>query len=192
MPRIDNLDAMEKIIERYVGGEAAAKIMAGSNTIRKSTSPEKAAEWMKAAVDRMDDLLDEDVRRRIMAELGYNCAEANSRVIKAAVGRRNKYGSLEEFVEAEVRKPQKGTRLERDEGRLIHVYTPKSWTRPMRCYCGFINRLPEGVYASPTYCGCGRGFVERYWEAVAGRPVKVELLGGCISSAEECRFAVYL
>jgi hypothetical protein len=192
MPKRDNLDAMEKIIKYYAGKEAAARIMVGRDTIKKSTSPEKAAEWMKTTVDRMDDALDGETRQRIMIELGYNCAEANRRVVKAAVSRRGKYGSLEAFVEAEMQKPQKGTRLERDGDRLIHVYAPKSWIRPMRCYCGFINKLPEGVYASPTYCGCGRGFIERYWEAVASRPVRVELLGSCISGADECRFAVYL
>jgi hypothetical protein len=186
MPKRDNLDVMEKIIKYYAGKEAAARIMVSRDTIKKSTSPEKAAEWMKTTADRMDDALDGETRQRIMTELGYNRAEANKRVVKAAVSRRGKYGSLEAFVEAEMRKPQKGTRLERDEDR------PKSWTRPMRCYCGFINKLPEGVYASPTYCGCGRGFIERYWEAVAGRPVRVELLGSCISGADECRLAVYL
>jgi hypothetical protein len=192
MVRRDNLDLMRQAIERHAGNEAADRIMEERDRINKSTPPDEVAKWISGAVGRMDDLLDAETRRRIMGELGRNCATFNSRVMQATVNRRKKHGTLEEFIESEIRKPPRGTRLERDGDRIIQVYAPHSWTRPMRCYCAFINRLPEDMTAPLTYCECSRAFVETVWEAVTGKPVRVELLQSTISGADECRFAIYL
>jgi predicted hydrocarbon binding protein len=45
---------------------------------------------------------------------------------------------------------------------------------------------------SPTYCLCSRGFVQKYWEGIVGRSLKVDLLGSCLSGAQECKFAIHL
>jgi predicted hydrocarbon binding protein len=54
------------------------------------------------------------------------------------------------------------------------------------------RQLPTEDNVSITYCNCSRGFVEKYWEAVLQKPVKVDLLKSAISGAEECTFAIHL
>jgi predicted hydrocarbon binding protein len=62
----------------------------------------------------------------------------------------------------------------------------------MRCYCGLLRALPEGETVSKTYCNCSKGFVEKYWEAVLQKPVKVDVLQSAVSGASECKFAIHI
>jgi len=45
---------------------------------------------------------------------------------------------------------------------------------------------------SSTYCLCSRGFVQKYWEGIVGKPLTVELLESCLCGARECKFAIHL
>jgi hypothetical protein len=100
--------------------------------------------------------------------------------------------NADEFLEAEQKKPMTGTRLVREGNVLYQFYTPRAFTRPMRCYCGLLRGLPDGATVSKTYCHCSKGFVKKFWESVLERPVKVELIQSAVSGADECKFAIHL
>jgi len=186
------IQQIEGCIERYVGKTTAQKIMEGSENITEKTDRKKTALFVKDAMQKLDGAADEKTRARIMQECGYNCAKKNHKVIERAIARRGKFGSLEEFLEAEQQKPLKGTKLIREGNVLYQFYTPHAFTRPMRCYCGLFRELPEEDTVSITYCNCSKGFVEKYWEAILDRPVEVDLLQSAISGAKECKFAIHL
>jgi hypothetical protein len=186
------LIAIENCIEQIAGKTVAAKVMEGSEAITEKTDKTKIAHWVKNAMERLDASVDEKSRVQIMQNCGYNCAKKNSRVVERAVARRKKFSSLTAFLEAELKSPQKGTRLELDGGVLYQFYTPQAFTRPMRCYCGLFRGLPNDETVSKTYCNCSKGFVEKYWETVLQKPVKVDLLQSAISGAKECKFAIHL
>jgi len=186
------LQQIEGCIEQFAGKAAAQKIMDGSENITEKTDKKKTAQWVKGAMQKLDAAVDEKTRVRIMQTCGYNCARKNHKVIERAVARRKKYGSIDEFLEAEQQKPTKGTRLARDGSILYQFYTPQAFTRPMRCYCGLFRELPKEDTVSITYCNCSKGFVEKYWESVLDRPVEVDILQSAISGAKECKFAIYL
>jgi hypothetical protein len=179
-------------VERFAGKEVRDQVMAGSAQLTASTKPDKVAHWVQGAMERLDALTDEATRAQIMVNCGYNCAGVNPRPLKAAQARRKKFATLDAFLEAEERKPPKGTRLVREGDTLYHYYTPRAYTHPMRCYCGLMKGLPDGETCSPTFCQCSRGFVQKYWEAVVEKPVRVEVLGSCVSGSDECKFAVRL
>lgn len=181
-----------RTLERFAGEEARKKVMEGSEQITASTSKERIAMWVKDAMERLDALVDEETRNQVMENCGHNCALMNRRVIERAKARRRKYKSVDEFLEAEQRKPMKGTRLVREGDILYQFYVPHAFTRPMRCYCSLLRGLPADERVSPTYCHCSKGFVEKFWEDVLERPVRVELIQSVVSGAEECKFAVYL
>jgi hypothetical protein len=106
--------------------------------------------------------------------------------------RRRKYPSDEAFIEAEITRPPRGFRFERDGDLLVQFYTPRSFGPGMRCYCGLMRGLPEGMTSSKTFCQCSRGFVEKYWQAILGRVVAVELKETALTGADECRFLIHL
>ncbi len=183
---------IEKNIEHYAGAEVSNKVMTGSEDISEKTDKKKVALWTKDAMDRLDSLTDENTRKQVMNNCGSNCAEINKRVIQKALDRRKKFGTFEDFLKAEVEKPQKGTRYVLEGNQLFHIYTPQSFTHPMRCYCGLIRALPKDINMSKTYCHCSEGFIKKYWETITGKPVNVTLLESAISGDSECKFAVQL
>ena len=86
-----------------------------------------------------------------MGDLGRNCATKNRKVIQVTIIRKRKHERLDDYIGSEIRKTQRGARLDRDGDRLIQVYTPHSWRRLTKSYYGFINRLPKEINASITY-----------------------------------------
>ncbi len=182
------LIAFEKIIEQHAGEEVAKKVMEGSESIFEKTDDKKKASWMKGAMERLDKLVAEDSRFKIMENCGYNCAKMNRGAIEEAVVRRKKFKTAEDFLEAEQKDPAKGTKLFREGNILYQYYTPQSYG--VRCYCEMV-RAAEGQ-VSPTYCHCSKGFVKKLWEAVLERPVDVELKHSAISGANECKFAIQI
>jgi len=176
-------------VERFAGEEMRRRVMEGGEKIA-SFSKEEVAEWVKRAMERLDFLVDEETRGRIMVACGQKCAKMNSRPIEMAKRRRAKFDSEDEFLEAEIRKPMKGTSLTREGDVLHYTYTPREYRQRLRCYCSLVNRLPSDETMSLTYCSCARGFVEEYWEEVLLRPVRVELMESSISGSNVCKFVV--
>ena len=189
MPNISGpLRQLEETIKSEAGEESAAKIMAGSETFKNSSSKEKVAKWVKGAMGRMDDTLDPKASERIMVTCGRNCADHHGSVVERAKARRTRYDTLEEFLDAEEKKPQRGSLLERDGQDIIVGYTPESYG--VRCYCSLVQGLPADEAMPRTYCGCSKGFVERYWEQVLGRHVEAKILESAVTGSKVCRFRV--
>ena len=183
---------LEKTIERIAGKIVSKKVLQGSEHITKSSPKNNIALWVRDAIHRLDSSIDQKARIQIMESCGRNCASINKRVIESAKKRRKKFKDLDAFLEAEQRKPMKGTRLSKDGNILCQYYTPHTFTQPMRCYCSLLRGLPKDISVSLTYCHCSKAFVQKLWESVLEKPVKVELLQSVISGDSECKFAVHL
>ncbi len=179
-------------IEQFAGAKVREKVMEGSDKAAASSNPAKVALWVKEAIDRLDALTPPARREQIMTACGHNCIALNKRPMEMAKKRRQKYPTEKAFLTAEVHEPPKGFRFEKKGDVLVQYYTPHTYGRGMRCYCSLMRGLPEGVTASPTYCQCSRGFVEKYWEGILGRAVRVELGATAISGADECEFTIHL
>ena len=183
---------LEKTIERIAGKVVSKKVLQGSEHITKSSPKNNIALWVRDAIHRLDSSIDQKARIQIMESCGRNCASINKRVIESAKKRRKKFKDLDAFLEAEQRKPMKGTRLSKDGNILYQYYTPHAFTQPMRCYCSLLRGLPKDTSVSLTYCHCSKAFVQKLWESVLEKQVKVELLQSVISGDSECKFAIHL
>lgn len=179
-------------IEQFAGVEIRKKVMEGSEKAIASSNAKDIALWVKGAMDRLDALTSLDKREQMMLACGYNCVTVNNRPMQAAIARRHKYPTEEAFLIAEAQKPPKGIRFEWEGDMLVQYYTPNTYGAGMRCYCSLMRGLPQGVTVTPTYCQCSRGFVQKYWEGILGRPVRVELVETTITGASECKFVVHL
>jgi hypothetical protein len=184
------IDEIERNVRFFAGPKAAAKVMEGREKIKPSTKSALLARWVKGAMDRLDAVAEPEIRGKIMAACGENCARSNEAAIRRTRARFSKFESIEEFVAVEERKPQAGSRLLREGKTVYQFYAPQSFTRPMRCYCSLMRGLPEGENASATFCLCSGAFVKRHWEEVLGKPVSVEVMETCLTGAEECRFRI--
>jgi len=186
------LDAIQENIDALAGEAVRQEVMTGRETLKDSTKPEKIAAWVQGAMARLDSLVDAETRAAIMTRCGHNCAEHNATAIERGRKRRAKFPTLAAFLAAEEASPSAGTRLERAEGVIYQYYTPRAFTHPMRSNCSLLRGLPDDQTVSPTYCQCSRGFVEKYWEAIIGAPVQVDLLASVVAGADECQFAIHL
>lgn len=179
-------------IENAAGQAVSEQVMAGAESINAKTSSAETAIWVKGVMERLDKLTDEESRVRAMTNCGMNCSMKNYGAIERGKARRQKFQTEDEFLAAELKKPQTGTRMERDGDILYQIYTPGSFRKGMRCFCGLMFGLPEGELASRTYCNCSKAFATAYWQAVLGRCVSVEVLETAISGGSECRFKIAL
>lgn len=186
------LKALEKCIADLAGKTVAGRVMEGSEQIARATDKKRIAEWVKGAIERLDSSVDENGRVQIMERCGRNCAEVHKGMMNRVRARRKKYKSESEFLEAERRRPTKGTKLLREGDVLYQVYTPRGFSRPMRCYCSMLRGLPAEETVSRTYCHCSKGFVKKFWETALGRPLEVDLIQSAVSGADECKFAIHL
>ena len=91
------LIVFEKIVEQFAGEEVAKKVMKGGESIFEKTDAKKKASWMKGAMERLDKLVDEETRFKIMETCGYNCAQINKKAIEEAVSKRKKFKTVDEF-----------------------------------------------------------------------------------------------
>jgi hypothetical protein len=179
-------------IGEIAGAKVRNRVMEGSESAAKSTDRKKITLWVKEAIDRLDACTTPEKGKKIMASCGHACVAHNNRMTQAVKARRQKFKAEDEFLKAEAVRPAKFTRVELQGKTLIQYYTPHTYSTPRRCFCGLMYALPEGVNASLTYCHCSRGFVEKYWEAALGRPVKVEVTYTAITGGDECKFIIHL
>jgi hypothetical protein len=178
-------------VESVAGKDVRDAVMVGADKLKASSSPDKVSLWVRDAVDRLDTLAGDDART-VMEKCGAACGQVNHAMTDRAKVRRARFATEEAFLDAEVKKPSKGTRVERKAGVLYQVYAPGEFSHPMRCYCGLMRGLPADVQVSPTYCQCSRAFVRAYWSEVLGRAVEVEVLETAITGSTECRFRIDL
>jgi hypothetical protein len=184
------IEELGRNVAALAGSKVKDKVLEGSQALGDQPKGYEAAMWVKGAVERLDKLTDKKTRTSIMEKCGVNCARFNSGVMKGALSRRKKFSTLEAFLEAEVKKPLKGTSLERQGRALILSYLPRSYSGAMRCFCALVQDLPEGEEISPTYCYCSKAFVRTWWEAVLGQPVKVDILETALTGSHQCRFRI--
>lgn len=189
---VQMIKELKKTIECIAGKTVSKTVMQGYEQLTKSSSKKTIALWVRDAICRLDSTVDENTRRQIMENCGRNCASINKRVIESTKTRRKKFKDLDTFLEAEQRKPMKGTRLCREGTILYQYYTPQAFTPPMRCYCSLLRGLPKEMSVSIAYCHCSKAFVQNLWESVLEQPVKVELLQSVVSGDSECKFAIHL
>jgi hypothetical protein len=187
-----SIDNLNREIENLAGAQVASSVMEGNEKVSASSNPMKIALWVKGAIDRLDGLTDAVTREQILLNCGYQCILVNTAPLDSALERRRKYPSDDAFIDAEIANPPRGFRFERDGDLLVQFYTPRSFGPGMRCYCGLMRALPEGMIASKTFCQCSRGFVEKYWQGILGRAVAVELKETALTGADECRFLIHL
>lgn len=178
-------------VEQYAGRETRENVMEGVEELTR-VSDEAKSLWVKGALERLDELLDEEIAAKVMVGCGHACARINGVAVKMGVEKRMRYGSVEDYLEAEQRDPIPGTRLEREGDVLHQYYIPHTLREGLRCVCSRISSLPADQMISPTYCNCSKGYAEKFWEAVLGRPVEVELVQSTMTGANECKFTIHL
>lgn len=147
-----------------------------------TANPAGKAEWLKGAIERLENAVGTDRARKIMENCGRMCCGATSRkrVQQATRGAK----SIDEIVHKLNKAHLGGGRLTlKDKHTITGGYD--------HCYCGQVKHTKES-FVNTTYCHCSVGWYKQLFETALGRPVDVEITQSIISGAKTCEFVIHV
>lgn len=148
---------------------------------------EFADHWVKRFFDVIDQTLDEETRKKLMAANGRACYQEWIRDTRQEI----KQVDFDQWAEEAGKKiKQEGFKI---EGNVIYFQFNSSaetgGSSPEEiCLCPMVESKPEGM--SPTYCHCSVGYVKEMYELKFGRSVEVELIDSVLKGGRRCKFRI--
>ena len=153
------------------------EITAGGESIRKAAKPEKKAEWMSGAMDKLDALLDEPTRRAVR-EACACCLGGKRNKLSKEIGKTCE--TLDDAIRAANETPfvfGNSVTLQ-DDGRILVCFEPEG-RESYRCVC-----LPKAKGAvSATYCYCCGGHIKHHLQNATKRKLSCEVRSSALASA---------
>jgi hypothetical protein len=167
-----------------IAGDLVEQIMDGGETIRKTTLPEIKADWMREAMQRMDQLLDSEtrfsVREACACCLGGKRQELAKKIAQQYVG-------LEDRIKAanETKYIFGDQVILLEDGKIRVRFSPEGLDY-YRCVCLPKAREPLSI----TYCYCCGGHVKHHLQIALGRELTCQALSSAVSSGgkKPCTF----
>lgn len=167
-----------------IAQELIDQIMEGGEGIRRSTSSEKKAEWMKEAMLRMDNLLDKETRHSVR-EACACCVGGKRLKIAKGISRENE--KLEDRIKSanEARYVFGHSVTMMEDGRILVCFEPEGLTE-YRCVC--LPKAKEPL--SITYCYCCGGHVKHHLQIALDRKLACRVRSSALSSGgrKPCTF----
>lgn len=166
----------DRLAKAGVSQDKIDEIMAGGESIRKTATPEKKAEWMKGAMDRMDALLDHETRRAVREScaccLGGKRIEISKGIARIHAAFEDRLAAANEahFVFGH------GVTLE-DDGRILVRFEPEG-KESYRCVC--LPKAKEPV--SETYCYCCGGHIKHHLQIALGKKLSCAVKSSALES----------
>lgn len=163
--------------------EICRTILQGWDRLPQKPKPEERAAWMKKVIERMDNLLEEEIRFKIREDCAC-CISNSSKRIKTMKKLISENPDLESFVSAVKASGFLGAKVELKKKTIYATFGVG------HCVCTGINATKEPV--SITFCHCCKGHVMKLLEAAFKKPLRGEVFTSCISGSDDCRFAIHL
>ena len=181
--RIGNLAVqMEKA---GIGQAIIEEIMEGGEDIRRSTKPEKKADWFRGAMNRMNRLLDSKTRNTVR-EACACCLGGQRLKISRSIAAEN--DTLEARIEAaNEAKLVFGDSVKMLENGDIQVRFFPEGQEQYRCVC--LSKAKEPIPI--TYCYCCGGHVKHPLQTALGRELECTVRSSALSSGGKypCTFS---
>ena len=165
----------EQLEKAKIDGKIAGQILAGGEDIKKTTKPQKKADWFRESMLKMDKLLDLDTRKAVRE--GCACCLGGKRLkLSKAIAKEN--DSLEERIKAANETHfvfGHGVTLE-ENGEIVVRFFPDGLDQ-YRCVC---LRTTEPLPI--TYCYCCGGHVKHHLQIALGRELDCTARSSALSS----------
>ena len=161
------------------------KIMESGELIKGSSKTEEIAEWCFNAMNKMDELLDENVKKKVREDCA--CLKGGKRE-KLCEEINKKFTTDEERIKAvneshfvfghEIKMAGKG--------KYKVKYLDDNATKQCGCLGGRLNGLNKNW--TKTWCYCCGGQVKNHLEALLGRKVDVKIVTSALFNGGNCCF----
>ena len=177
----------ESLQEFGIAEDILARIMEGGEDIRKTTKPDKKAEWMKHAMERMDRLLDKETRCAVREACA--CCLGGRRH-KLAKENADKFATLVERIAAadDAHFVFGNGVILHDDGSIAVQFDVEG--KPQyRCVC--LPKAKEPI--SITYCYCCGGHVKHHLQTALGFALQCTVRSSALSSGgkKPCTFVFH-
>jgi hypothetical protein len=174
----------DKLQDASIDAEVIAEIMQGGDEIVQTLPPKIKAAWMKAAMLRMDRLLDAQTRHSVR-EACACCLGGKRQELSKAIAQQ--YQTLDERIAAADHTPfvfGHSVSLQPD-GKVLVSFAAARQER-YDCPCLRHADVPMPV----TYCYCCGGHVKHHLQNALARPLTVEVLYTALSTGwkQPCTF----
>jgi hypothetical protein len=166
----------ERLDKAGVAENLTQQIMLGGDGIVKTAKPELKAAWLKSAMARMDDLLDEQTRHEVR-EACACCLGGKRQEISRSIARQ--HDTLEARIQAanEARFVFGHSVSMTDDGRVLVRFMSEGQPS-YRCVCLPKVELPVSV----TYCYCCGGHAKHHLQNALGRKLTCEVRSSALAS----------
>lgn len=178
----------ENLEKAGIAEDLIDRIMEGGEDIRKGARPEKKADWMRTAMQRMDKLLDRETRYAVRE--GCACCLGGKR-LKTVKAISKNHETFEDRIKAadEARSVFGHSVTLQDDGQVLVCFSPEGQSS-YRCVC-----LPKANAPLPiTYCYCCGGHVRHHLQIALDRSLKLKVRSSALSSGgkQPCTFLLSL
>jgi effector-binding domain-containing protein len=198
------LDRLVSSLKRHTEDSIGKQVMEGSDTLSAGTPAEEKAAWVRGAMERLDELVDEETGKKVMRDSACVFPEVKISLMREMY---EKTGDIDELLEEMREDRRRGASypyppFERVDEKILRVtkvpcvsdeYEKAEDARSRRrcyCHCPWVFATDEDI--STTYCHCGAGYFKQLWEGILGKPVEVEFVESVISGGDGCRFVIHL
>ncbi len=194
-------------LDRFSGVEIRKKVMQGSEEINTRSSGDKKAEWIGNAMERVDSLIEKEIRKNVLLSCSHVFPKTRIKPLKSIYKDTNDIDAVITFMHKD--RSYAGLSYYEypiREGNIIYVtkipFNPKRYKQSTDeeekkhhyCHCGLVKgalKSPE-VNVSTTFCYCGAGWYKTLWEGIIDKPVEVEVMNTVLQGANNCKFAIHL
>lgn len=171
----------ENLAKAGVAPEIREQIMEGGDKVLNTLNPKVKALWLAEAMDRMDELLPEDIRFKVRE--GCACCTGGKRL-----------ETMKNIAKMNLSLPE--TIKEIDKSKIFgYRATLEDNTVKVNFGNGGCVCSPKfsGRMVSQTYCHCCKGHVLRLMEvALKKKPLTGDITGSACSGSAPCMFVVHL
>ncbi len=191
-------DLLAENLERVLGAEARKEVMAGSDQVSAETSMDKRAQWIKSAMDRLDQLAGKEQRYDIVSSCAHIFPRERIDKLRAIYQQSQDVDKVLQtmcedtfWFEEPIRKGNviHATKNPFDSEAFKKAKT-EAEKRRAYCHCNMIkNHLDE---MNVTFCHCGAGWYRQLWEGILEKPVRIELMKSLVKGDDVCQVAIHL
>ncbi len=185
-------------LKRVLAEDAKKEVSRGSDEIALESSADERVNWVKGAMERLDEVADEKQKFEILSRCAHIFSPRRIDRVKA-IYQRNR--DIDEVLEAMREDPEWYEGPVR-EGDVLYVTkvprnpdgcaaaTDEAERRLHYCHCAIARSNLDQI--PPTFCLCGAGWYRQIWEGILDKPVRVEMLKSLTAGDDTCQFAIHL
>ena len=195
-------------LERVLGKEKRDQVMQGVEKIGLETPPEERFQWVRGAVERLEELADDFQKYDVVSACAHVYPPGQLEKLRlvfeeARASTCDAFEAVDAVLAFMAEDPGWGEKGAHREGRILYhtknPADPEGYARAKTaeekraayCFCPIIRgNLDKGMPVS--YCYCGSGWYRQQWETATGKPMRVEVLESILKGNDVCRFAVHL